>query len=233
MRVSIENTSNLNLIDILSDGVSECLIVDNEINSITFRTDRIFYKFLKDNLKTITPFFSEIDNISTESILIEKVKSEILIYFSPGLYSVEITELNINNIEIAQNNLNLNSTFTEQDVLFFTKNYIDTELVNGYKNKILHSDIKPKIIIAGTEYFENLNQKNIENYGSDYTKFIIDGHHKLLAYEELKINPQVVSITKFNDLSERKDDFLDEYSKILNYNELYHYKKSLWKRNFR
>jgi len=230
MKISTENISKINLIDILSDGISECLIVENELNSLTFRTDYTFYKFIKNNLAKISSFFPELDNIPSQLSLFEKIKSEILIYFSSGFYTIEITELNISNVEILNDEkITENSIYTENDILFFTKskNEISAQIINGYKRKILESKTKPIIIIAGTEYFENFDPQRIEEYGSDYTKFIINGHHKLLAYKELRINPRIVSIVKLNDLNERRENFLDEYSIILNKNELNEYKKSL------
>lgn len=244
MKVAIENLSKINLIDVLSDGISECLIVEGKINSLVFRTNLTFYKKTNHyNIDKITNFFPELDNISLNTEILEKVKSEILMYLSTGYYIVEITDLDVTKIEIATDKNNPNDTFvedlkgeftyciyTEKDILFFTKSEseIDINIVNNYKNKILNSNKKPIIIILGAEYYPNFNPKSIvETYGYNSSKFIIKGHHKLLAYKELNISPKVVSITKLDDIRNLKKDFINEFSQILNKDELKQYKKSI------
>src|SRR5690606_34263773 len=143
-------------------------------------------------------------SLNTE--ILGKVKSEILLYLSSGYYIIEITDLDITKIEIATDKNNPNDTFiedlkgeftyciyTEKDILFFTKSEIeiDVNIINHYKNEILNSNKKPIIIILGAEYYPNFKPKSIiETYGCSFSKFIIKGHNKLLAYKELNVNPK-------------------------------------------
>lgn len=67
--------------------------------------------------------------------------------------------------------------------IIFTQNFIDLTIVEQYKVKILKGE-RPISVVLKLQDSWNI--------------FVIDGHHKLKAYKELKINPKVVIISKID-----------------------------------
>jgi hypothetical protein len=85
------------------------------------------------------------------------------------------------------------------------KDSIDLKQVEVYKNEII-SGQRPFAIVAS----KVVGTGQTQEYSPS---FVLDGHHKILAYEELKMNPAVLSITsvsdKINDLKFNLDEVKD------------------------
>jgi hypothetical protein len=66
--------------------------------------------------------------------------------------------------------------------------------------KLIESGDKPIILMAG-------------NLGEDNYKFVLDGHHKLEAYREARINPAVIFINRWDAPSLQQSDFEKYFDK--------------------
>lgn len=55
----------------------------------------------------------------------------------------------------------------------------------------------------------------MEQQGYDDIRFILDGHHKLIAYKNLNINPLLVTIYRCLTQEECNSEFDDEIKKYL------------------
>jgi antitoxin component YwqK of YwqJK toxin-antitoxin module len=76
------------------------------------------------------------------------------------------------------------------------KSEINEERVKYFEDKIGRGE-RPFIIIFNsnfTEYMTNIDN-SITRYSMNSENYVLDGHHKLLAYQNLKINPPIVEIT--------------------------------------
>lgn len=97
----------------------------------------------------------------------------------------------------------------------FTQNYgkLDRQRIDFYKEKIVNG-CKPIVLIYSHFYkWEDnyINDRDInDNTWSD--DFVIDGHHKMIAYDELRVSPNYFHITK--NLSTKDLDF-DLFGKII------------------
>ncbi len=76
------------------------------------------------------------------------------------------------------------------------KSEINEERVKYFEDKISNGE-RPFIIIFNSYFNQHIT--NIDNSISQYSmtseNYVLDGHHKLLAYQNLKINPSIVEIT--------------------------------------
>lgn len=240
MRQTINIHNGLNLINIKSDGYSECFTVNEEILAIVWRTHLTYY-FVSSNYDYLERLKLELIDYRKadefESII--KNLTAFLGYFQTGKYIISLDDYNLDFVDIVHD-VNLYSSqsiddetghftycnFTEKDTIMFLKSFseIDHEIVDGYKHKILTENVRPVIVAFGVDYHYGI-------IGDDYNpkieldKFIIDGHHKLIAYKDLGINPPILTITRIDNTSNYKKNFLDEYENHLNQDEMRVYRK--------
>lgn len=150
--------------------------------------------------------------IGLDKVLIDGKENEIhekigsfLNLFDNGEYNVIFTSLNKENSDFhytksmkwADNEFSYNLYPVNDDNYFFTQSFdnINRERVIYYK-QLIDSGLRPKVVIYARN---NVNGYMINGY-------IIDGHHKLLAYQELNISIEVVLISKdFNNNSYVED----------------------------
>jgi hypothetical protein len=64
---------------------------------------------------------------------------------------------------------------------------------------------------------------NHESLGND--SFVIDGHHKLLAYNDLCVDAVLVCITQIEPKIVNKIMSISAFNEIMNKSELKHYKR--------
>ncbi|MCD8433530.1 hypothetical protein LNJ05_12235 [Tenacibaculum finnmarkense genomovar ulcerans] len=223
----IEVKNGQNLIRIESDGFSECLKVNNLVSAIIWNTNYTYYAVSKEQsgiefLKNILFHFEAIDEKNEMYNQVEKI----LRLFPNGKYEIEIQEINHRHYEITNDDVGFNKSldedkgeFTyclhvEKNLIAFSKPYneIDYKIVERYKNKIFDNKMKPLILVFNASQFID-------------DGFIIDGHHKLLAYNDLSINPNILRITKIDSKVKIYKNLISEYKYIMNEPELKHYKR--------
>jgi hypothetical protein len=147
--------------------------------------------------------------------------------FANGKYSVVIGMINLGNAEIAHDQsmtysypVDENDRFTyqtypsfDQDDFLFSRSIstIDKNRVAQYVN-LIAGGLRPKVIaFQGYDY---------EQSGTPY--YIIDGHHKLLAYMQLNINAPCVFISKTQTADQQHKNITPQLISFLKPAELRH-----------
>jgi hypothetical protein len=96
------------------------------------------------------------------------------------------------------------------------KESIDLNRVKFYKEEISKGKRPFAIVISkfiSTEEKNSDGTTSISQY--DSANFVLDGHHKLLAYQELKIYPPILSITSFPDKMEDLKFDMNEVKNVI------------------
>ncbi len=108
--------------------------------------------------------------------------------------------------------------YPPESLICFTQS--ETTINNArieYYKRIIESGKRPIVILTDAEYSEG-NQLLETHF------FIVDGHHKILAYNQLGIEPRVLSITRrLVGLNEIDLEYFDQDEKALN--QLYNLSK--------
>ena len=103
------------------------------------------------------------------------------------------------------------------DFLIFTEpsENIFRERVDFFKNEISKGK-RPSAIVLTTEVYSNHIDTEGNNSQIDFQteKFVLDGHHKLIAYKELNISPNIILITK-KEIAKRDTFEITELEKYL------------------
>ena len=219
---TVEINSGKNIIDIAYDGFVLCLRISKTIIA----------DFYDDSLGTMGRYFvlnsdydrdKYIKNLNdvlidgTDEIILEKI-IDFLNLFNSGTYCVYTSELNLDYYKIRYDYSNLEGAFYNYNYtvdfrnLMFTQpsTSISRERVDYYKG-LIKSGYKPRVLIIG--------HNNLEGISGDYinTEFILDGHHKLLAYSELRVPCNYVRIEKESMEDEiYKKNLFNSYSYFLN-----------------
>jgi hypothetical protein len=215
------------LVRIGSDGYSEFLTICNSIVSILWRTHYCYYAVQQSSINSdiLKSSVLDIDLKDDKKVILEKIKN-VLKLFENGTYKIELREIKKGQYQIAHDNTGMNEsldnskgnftfcTWTEGDILAFSQpfNEIDYDIVNGYKYKILENNKRPLIVTFNHELFGN-------------DSFVIDGHHKLLAYNDLCIDAALVCITQIEPKIVNKIMSISAFNEIMNKSELKHYKR--------
>jgi len=111
--------------------------------------------------------------------------------FEPGTYYIEQANNFFISILESDYKLLFGDFSTQDHALLFTRNIIDLKrnIINAYKDEIIRGD-RPVILSHRKDY----------GYGSETgDSFIIGGHHKLMAYIELEIEPNIWEIVSIGD----------------------------------
>jgi hypothetical protein len=114
---------------------------------------------------------------------------------SSGEYELKIDDLSYD-LELVENVNETNEYFTYDsygglDDIIETQSGYNEVIINEYIN-IIRNGAEPIMVVLTT--------KNSDN------RFIIDGHHKFIAYSRLKKNPRALIITKLNsDLIDKEE----------------------------
>lgn len=111
------------------------------------------------------------------------------------------------------------------------ENSINRDRIKKYELEIKEGQ-RPFAIIISNYYRPETDPlypyKELGGYDGDWNseKFILDGHHKLLAYKNLGVNPNFAILYKnFKHMNETYFDFT-EFSEILNKNQKEHFMKN-------
>ena len=157
----------------------------NVYNSYFIRGD-FNSNYVNHNLKQISfDFYTDHHFFSSNHIQME----QFLECFEPGSYHIEQADNFFISFLESEYKLLCGSFSIQDHALLFTRNTIDLKrtIIDTYKNEIAQGD-RPFILSYRKDY----------GYGSETRdSFIIDGHHKLMAYIELGIKPKIWEIVNF------------------------------------
>jgi len=210
MKVTINGGQNI--IQNLTDGFSNALIINRPL-AVNW----------PDSAGSVGEYYAVSDFSSAEreqltssldAVLINGEKDKLytniasfLELFSNGEYNIALTAINQENSNFHydeamqwSDQISENERFTyafypfKAYDYFFTRPFksINQERVEYYK-QLIESGLRPKIIIYVHHYTNN--HYYVRSYSSG-PGYVIDGHHKLLAYMELNINIEAVFISK-------------------------------------
>jgi len=206
MTVNIENGQNI--IDIKSDGFVTCLKVRKPIAVDWYDCSGSAGKYFSftNDFESIAKCFNDVLTIGNDEEIIASI-SDFLKLFNSGQYSIFIdrnrsadSELHF---EYSQSNSSNNFDYgyynPSGENLMFTQLYsnINKDKVKEYEELILKGQ-RPKAVVFQAFF----NDYGTYDDGSKWMRsvdspmFILDGHHKLLAYKNLNINSEFVLITK-------------------------------------
>ena len=96
------------------------------------------------------------------------------------------------------------------------KSEIDEERVKYFEGQILEGE-RPFAIILNSHFHQLItnNDHSVSNYSLESDNYVLDGHHKLLAYQNLKITPSIVEITHLPKTREEVEFNIEELIEVL------------------
>lgn len=210
-----------NSIAIQYDGTTEILKISNQIISINidgphqnFPNSFYIKTGLNNNLINQTLNNIEFNFKSTKNLFTTKDTSitKFLELFESGTYYVEFSDYRYNEFRLPINNYDLIIGGFEDYRLPLLctkeKSEIDTNLVEKYKKEIKNGS-KPIILSYRKDYGKGAERGSA---------FLLDGHHKLLAYSALKIKPQIWEIVNIGTNAYDKTN--QAICKYLNFEEI-------------
>ena len=188
-------SDGLNVIDIQSDGYADCITVYNEMLAMVWRTNLIYYSVSSpenrlDQLKSRLDSYQLSDALES---MVDNLRG-FMECFKSGIYTISIASHNLDHFEMVHDASPLSPQYSDSDEggftycnytdkysLIFSKPYADIseDLVNQYKQEILAGK-RPIVIGFGVLYTDSADSEDLPV--KDLDVFIIDGHHKLLAY---------------------------------------------------
>ena len=223
-------TDGQNIIEIKSDGFSDCIFIEKPVALVWPDCEGSvgeYYavsKFSNEKQDEFSSRLNHVVNDGNDDEILSAIK-DFLQLFSDGEYYIYISISSLKNrsfhfVDDSKNSSLSDFTYSlfpyDKQDYFFTRSYstINRERVDFYKEKI-SGGLRPKIIVYADYSFD-------EPYCHDY---IIDGHHKMLAYLELGVNPYCIYISK--STSEKINKFTSDLflavRPILNIIEAEHY----------
>ena len=93
----------------------------------------------------------------------------------------------------------LNSFYPYGRQLMFTQPFesLDPSRIDYYETRIKNGE-RPKAISLRVKGGDQLDEDSYQETEVNTTKYVLDGHHKLVAYKNLKINPSYFVINRIN-----------------------------------
>lgn len=201
--MEIEITNGKGIIDIQSDGHMDCLIINTPYCVERYDyggTTGKYVDFINiEERFTYTQALNDALTFGDEEKILESIK-DFLQWFSNGSYSVYFYKeaINHDNIEYATKTDPITHKGAhwyyhfQHSVHVFTQSYdiISKERVQYYKD-LIEKGMRPKIIAISS----------VKDWRLSY---ILDGHHKLLAYLATGIEAEFIDITKHTTDEENK-----------------------------
>lgn len=168
-----------------SDGTIHRYLIGHEIKEELIKENFQFETLVREgDLK---------NNIS----LAEQFKF-ILKLLTNGNYKLNFTEINYEHRLTCYSSKDGYNGYGGLKEIYATQSQFNREVVEQYK-KIIQDGKRPITILFKLK--------------DSFTSFVIDGHHKFIAYQELKINPKVLVISKLD----AKEITLEEGVNLLNH----------------
>mgnify|MGYP001168708426 FL=1 len=229
MTVNIEIGENI--IDILSDGFVTCLKIRKPVAVDWYDCAGSVGKYFActTDYELIAKQFNDILITGSDEEILNSI-SEFLKLFSSGQYSVFVDRNKRIEYELHyeyQKVENFENYFYDyynpsgENVMFTqSKNKINNEVIKNYEKLIL-SGLRPKAVLFQAFFNDSGTYDDGSKWMSsfDSPKFILDGHHKLLAYKNLNVEPEYVLILKERigqeEFSKNKTSLYFEYEYFL------------------
>ena len=216
MKKEIKVNNNTGVLDI-KGSFSEALLTLNEkpIQFTWFAEVGTTWRYHLAKGLIKSPFLrkAHIETILSDGILNEEQVNAVIRYYKSflktGYYSFGTYQLNRHTGFLPTTS----SAYTASDTyggivgIIGTQININTATVDSYKEQILKGK-RPCLILFRNEHSHN--------------QFVLDGHHKFLAYKGTKIKPHALIITKLNPKALSKEDALQALKKMKSTNVAYH-----------
>jgi hypothetical protein len=230
MEIKIEN--GLGIIDIISDDFVNCLKIQQPIVVDWYDCHGSVGKYFAAVPRSGEETENLVKNIN--QIVINGTDEEIFLemknflqLFSSGTYQMDIKRTEIQEYQIINDDRPIGSWnpktkyenthsgyYPLDDVFVFSQSLssINKQRVNYYV-ELIQNGARPKPIIFCSHFFESGIYPDGSRWISDNDSalFIIDGHHKFLAYQKLKINPELILIEK---VIAEKGEFIKNKDKL-------------------
>lgn len=197
---TINNKTGLGIIDIVSDGFASCLKIDRIVAADCYDgggTVAHYYEiadFKREDVNAIATRMNEALMHGSHDQVLDEV-TEFLLLFEPGEYTLKIYE-NVTSYDYASD-----SYYPSRDIFLNLTAHpqtLDEERIRFYMN-VINEGHAPKLVV-----FRKIDRPVPERPSAnpdvlDYAEhnFVLDGHHKLMAYERLKVPVALVLITAF------------------------------------
>lgn len=229
MRQVIELTQGQEDLCLQSDGYSDCLRLYDQVMAVLWRTHYQYFAVAKrsSSMSFLTMSITDLSAADSEAQIMNEL-AKLFRYFEQGQYEVSSVVLATSVYEIVHDQLGYHQSLdgdagyfsychhTEKDLIAFTKSYddLDRALVEGYKYQLLEMQRSPFVITYQAQQF-----------GED--AFVIDGHHKLVAYHELALPVPLLRIKKMGTSSVLKSSKTLglAYQELMNAAEQKHYQR--------
>ncbi|QEC76601.1 hypothetical protein [Mucilaginibacter ginsenosidivorax] len=229
----VEVTNGQGIIEIITDGFLNALVIEEAVavNWPDCRGSIGEYYSVSDNdyqkqLELTVGLDHSLAHGSDNEILEEIIK--FLDLFDNGNYDVAISRLDKKNCSFySDSSMVYSDSVPEEyrfacnyydygsgDIYLFTRrrNRIDQNRVDHYVN-LINEGARPKAIIYYHYYYDD---------SSASPNYVLDGHHKILAYQQLDMDIPAVIICKRDMLGEHKANILPYVVDVLKLNELRH-----------
>lgn len=178
-----------------------CLSKDEEKHNFSDASEKNIssIKSMKD-LKE-SGFLKFLESGDYEFNLLENVKTQLI--YNTNILNSNRTLFNLQNASIKRNGMekpfNLNSFYPYGRQLVFSQPF---ETLNQKRIKYYESRIKkgenPLAIALRIKNGIQEDEESYQNTHSNSSKYILDGHHKLVAYANLNINPSYILIDRIS-----------------------------------
>ncbi|HRG90215.1 MAG TPA: hypothetical protein PLW44_14410 [Chitinophagales bacterium] len=145
---------------------------------------------------------------------ISDILPSLLELFENGLYKISLGDFWRMFQRYVLMHIDFDLYYPPESLICFTQSEaaINNARVEYYK-RMIESGKRPIVILTDAQYSEG-NQLVETHF------FIVDGHHKILAYNQLQIDPRVLSITRqLGGLNEIDLEYFDQDEKT--FNQLY------------
>jgi hypothetical protein len=229
---TIEITQGAGIIDIINDGFINAMVIEKPVAAHwpdCGGSVGEYYSVSKHSYqqqRELTAVMNDALISGSDSEVFEAITT-FLNLFTNNKYAVAISEIDIEFSEVGSDHL---ITYGESvsdddkftywhypnglDLYLFTRSNdtIDQARVAEYVDMI-SAGARPKVVVYSVFY----------NYESNETPYyIVDGHHKLLAYQQLRINAPVVFISRTEDVRPPAKNILPQLLDVLKPNEIIH-----------
>lgn len=201
--MTIDITNGQDIIDIVSDGFVTCLKIREPIAIDWYDCAGSAGKYFAftSNFEPIAKSFNEVLVNGNDSQVLNSI-AEFLQLFASGKYKVSVDRYKRYYYDLHYEYQQIDNSFFYNyhyynpggDNAMFTQTFSKiNENTLAYYEKIILDGVRPKAVLFQAIFQEEENS----NWNSfDSPMYILDGHHKLLAYKNLKIDPELILISK-------------------------------------
>lgn len=195
--INVHNPDGLGIIDIVSDGFLHCLKIDRIIaadsddNGGTIAHYYELAGFNRDDIGEIAGRMNSWLIAGTAKGIEEKIR-EFLLLFEPGEYEIEIDKT------CADYDFGSDDYYPGSELFINLTQPIGqlNEKRIAFYMESLNKGVRPRLVLFTKKrrYYQDDNPEKELLYERDEIHFLLDGHHKLMAYHRLKLPVHYVLI---------------------------------------